>query len=345
MEFVARAYGVVLQSDAPIPGLHSHASLGRRTGSSALIAWGTPLALDGSVSWGLVHVSDVTDDDGVPMFCLARAESNPSLLRLSYVDGTTFWIERGFQNEPDQISAWWPDGMTSEDASTYFLGPVLGYLLRMRGQIVLHASAVGLAPRDHPDHEAAGAVALVGPPGAGKSTTAAAFAMRRCPVLTEDAAALREPQGENAPFDVLPGYPLIRLWADSVEMLYGAPDALPLLTPTWDKRYLALDETGVDAFLDTPLPLRAIMMLERREDSDDAPRAEMIPPAEAFIALVGNTYRNLVLDRDQRIDEFRGLHRLLRTTPVFRIIPHVDPDRIDDLLDLILETAASTPRE
>lgn len=343
MALLARAYGVVLQSDAPIPSLCPKAPREGRARPTVFVSWGSPFASDASVPWAPVHVSDATDDDGSPLFLLARAETNSSLLRLSYGDGTTFWIERGFPVEPDRIWACWPDGMTAEDASTYFLGPVLGHLLRLRGQLVLHASAVGLVPRQHPDHEAAAAVALVGPPGVGKSTTAAAFALRGFPVLSEDAAALREPQAEGAPFDVLPGYPLIRLWADSVEMLCGAPDALPLLTPTWEKRYLALDDVGVDAFLDTPLPLRAIMMLAGREDSAQAPYVEPVPPAEAFIGLVGNTYRNLVLDRGQRIDEFKGLHRLLRTTPVFRIIPHADPGRIDDLLELILETAASPP--
>jgi len=31
----------------------------------------------------------------------------------------------------------------------------------------------------------------------------------------------------------------------------------------------------------------------------------------------------------------------LRTTPVYRIIPHADPARLDDLLDLILATASA----
>ena len=39
---------------------------------------------------------------------------------------------------------------------------------------------------------------------------------------------------------VQPAYPQLRLWPDSVAMLYGAPDVLPPLTPTWDKRALAL---------------------------------------------------------------------------------------------------------
>jgi len=38
-----------------------------------------------------------------------------------------------------------------------------------------------------------------------------------------------------------PGYPRVCLWPDTVEKLFGAEDALPQLTPTWEKFFLPLD--------------------------------------------------------------------------------------------------------
>jgi hypothetical protein len=189
-------------------------------------------------------------------------------------------------------------------------------------------------------------MALVGPPGSGKSTLAAAFARRGHAVLTEDVCALCETgqpcrdafgggDQEAGVVEVLPGYPLIRLWPDAAEMLYGSAEALPLLTPTWDKRYLPLGQAGAE-FCDEPLPLRSIVLLAPREDTD-APRLEPVPPAQALIHLVGNTYKNLLLDRDQRIDEFRFLHRLLEAVPVRRAVAHTDPAYLDRLLDLLVE--------
>ena len=102
----------------------------------------------------------------------------------------------------------------------------------MRGVVPLHASAVAVA-----NH----AVALVGAPGAGKSTTAAAFAQRGFPVLSDDLAALTERENQ---FFVQPGYPRVNLWPDSVSALFGSHDALPPITPTWEKRYMALDRDG-----------------------------------------------------------------------------------------------------
>ena len=51
------------------------------------------------------------------------------------------------------------------------LGPVFAFVLRLRGAVTFHASAVRIGD----------AVAFLGPQGAGKSTTAAALALRGCP--------------------------------------------------------------------------------------------------------------------------------------------------------------------
>src|SRR5262249_61728973 len=107
-------------------------------------------------------------------------------------------------------------------------GPIFGFLLRLRGVTCLHASAIAVDGR---------AIALIGPPGAGKSTTAAAFTQQGYPALSEDVVALCD-LGDS--FLVPPGYPLILFVPGSVQALFGSKDALPPLTPNWDKRYLDL---------------------------------------------------------------------------------------------------------
>src|SRR5690348_16585408 len=102
----------------------------------------------------------------------------------------------------------------------------MGFVLRLRGALCLHASSVAVGDS---------AVALVGLPGAGKSTTAAAFACAGFSVLSDDVVALAD---EGPQFYVHPGYPRVNLWPDSVQELFGSEDALPRITPTWDKRYL-----------------------------------------------------------------------------------------------------------
>jgi hypothetical protein len=216
--------------------------------------------------------------------------------------------------------------LTNEDLATYLLGPVMGFVLRRRSILALHASAVCIGGR---------AVALCGESQAGKSTTAAAFALRGIPVLCEDVTPLIEEHGK---FQVEPGYPRVCLWPDAVEKLFGAPDALPRLTPTWDKFFLPLDG-GNAKFEEQRRVVSAVYHFAPRVAEADAPRIEAMSAREALLELVQNTYMNWLLDRRQRAAEFDALGKLVAHVPVRRIVPHVDPGRIGALCELIVADA------
>jgi len=115
--------------------------------------------------------------------------------KLHYSDGTEFIIDR----KGTEVWCVWPDTLTLEDAVVYLLGPVLGFVLRLRGITCLHASAISVGDR---------AVVLLGPAGAGKSTTAAAFAKLGYPVLSDDVLALSD---QNTTFLAQPAYPHLHL--------------------------------------------------------------------------------------------------------------------------------------
>jgi hypothetical protein len=247
--------------------------------------------------------------------------------RFLYDEGAEFYIDR----TGTAVWARWTAALTFEDAVTYLLGPVLGFVLRLHGRTCLHASAVAVGGR---------ALALVGPVGAGKSTTAAALAGRGCPALADDVLAL-EPQG-----DVLlahPAYPRLRLWPESARQLYGSPDALPPLTPTWDKRYL--DVAGSGLFERRAVPLGAVYLLGERSATAGAPAVGPLPPAGRLFALARNTYLNFLLDKAMRAREFALLGRVAAAVPLRRATPHADPDRLERLCDLLLEDfrALDTP--
>ena len=245
---------------------------------------------------------------------------------MRYSDGTEFIIDRS----GSEVWATWHDPLTLEDAATYLLGPVFGFLLRLRGDTCSHASAVEIEGK---------AIVLLGPAGAGKSTTAAALAGLGCPVLTEDVVALRD-CGDVC--FVQPGYPLIRLWPDSVQTLYGSSDALPLLTPNWDKRYLDLTTNG-SRFQPEPTPLAALYLLGERRDDASAPFIEAISSRTGLMTLVENTYTNYLLDQSMRAREFNLLGLLLSRTPFRRVTPHTDPSRLPELCQTIIDDFRSLP--
>jgi hypothetical protein len=216
--------------------------------------------------------------------------------------------------------------LTMEDLAVYLRGPVMGFVLRRRGVMALHASAVAVQGR---------AVVLCGPSESGKSTTAAALALRGVPVLSDDVTALSD---GIAGFQVEPGYPRICLWPDAVRDLLGQPDALPRLTPSWEKCFLPLDGNNA-CFEAQRKPLGAVYLLAPRMAEANAPRIEEMGAREALLDLVQNTYMNWLLDRNQRAAEFDALSKLVMQVPVRRIVPHADPGRIGHLCDLILADA------
>jgi hypothetical protein len=243
---------------------------------------------------------------------------------LEYSDGTRFVVN----GDGSRVWGIFRPPLTAEDLVTYFLGPVMGFLLRRRNTISLHASCVEICGHG---------VALSGEAGLGKSTTAAALALRGVAVLSEDIVPLKE---MREVVRVIPGYPRICLWPDAVVSLLGSAQALPQLTPVWEKHYLALD--GMRAqFSGNELPLGLIYMFAPRVASEIAPRVEAVSPREALLFLVQNTYMNWLLEREQRAAEVDALARLVQRVPVRRIVPHSDPKRIGELCNLIVGDAHS----
>lgn len=222
--------------------------------------------------------------------------------RFRYSDGTDFLIAA------DGRRVWtrWRAPNALEDTATYLLGPVLGFVLQRHGIYTLHASAVVVDGR---------AIALAGQPAAGKSTTAAAFALAGDPVLTDDITALL-PDGEA--FMVQADSPLLRLWPGASTLLYGTPRALPRLSETWDKRFLHLTRSGVQA-RQAPRPLAAVYALDGETVAGSTPRLLALHGQEALMALVGNSYVNHLLRPAARAAELDLLTRIAHRVPIHRL--------------------------
>jgi hypothetical protein len=317
------AFGLSVASDLPVPGLVP------RTGfvGADVHLWfrqRPPRLKEPQSGETPFYVSPDGNGMGVPSLRV-QITNDGGYFCFRYTDGTKFLVDRGGTN----VWASWPRTLTLEDTATYLVGPVLGFLLRLRGITCLHASAVALGGR---------AFALVGPPRAGKSTTAAAFARRGVLVLSDDLVALSD---EGGCLKAQPGIPRIRLWPESVCALYGAPDALPLLTPNWDKRYLDLAANG-PLFQQLPLPLAAIYLLGERSLDARAPFVEGLPAPEGLMDLVANTYTNRLLDRLMRAQEFNALGRVVTRIPIRRVIPHADPASLGKLCEVLLEDFQAT---
>lgn len=310
------AFGLTLRANQAIPGLIPRAAVPRPDACVWLGA--TPASPRvGDLPHDVWYVSP--EHDGNAPALRVWKVAGGDYFRLLYSDGTEFLVDR----DGTEVWATWLESSTVEDTATYLLGPVLGFVLRLRGTACLHASAVAIGDR---------AIALLGPATAGKSTTAAAFSGLGYPVLADDIVALSE-RGQT--LLVQPAYPQLRLWPDSVALLYGAVDALPRLSASWDKRALDLTERG-HHFQDQALPLAAIFVLDERSTKAE-PHITGVWGRDKVLMLLANTYAGYLLDSERRGEEFEMLGRVASSVPIRRVTPSTDPAHLSRLCARILE--------
>ena len=292
-------YGLRIESDRPLPGvinLTNDAPVDVRiefkdTGER-------PKADPASVR--LSYQSQYRDENDNPNLMFWDSTTEPGYARFLYADGSEFVIDDG----GTRVRVYWPTSATTANAISYLVGPILGYVLRLRGEVVLHASAVVI------DN---GVVAFVGPSHSGKSTLTAAFAHAGFPAFSDDQVAVGDKEGVLI---AQPGYPRLRLWSTSASVIQIPHEHLPQIAPEEDKRFLDLT-TGRYRFHSAPLPLRVIYILGARS-TKESPKTGIEPLGEknAMLQLIANTYVNYLLSPEQRRIEFEALAHIVRKIPV-----------------------------
>lgn len=286
--------GLTIESAIAIPGLSPVTQAAR---ADLIVSVRDRAALPVDVA-NTRYVSPERLDDGGAQLRVWSDRAGAHWFR--YHDGTEFVID----GAATRVEVHWEPPLAAADAAVYLLGPVLGFVLRLRGVVPLHASAVMIGGRG---------VAFVGDAWTGKSTTAAAFASLGYPVLSDDLLPIVE---TNETIVVYPSHPRITMWPDSARALFGGAE-LPQLTPTYDKRYLDL-QSG-DRFQPAPVPLEVIYVLGARAMDAREMRVESMRPQDALLSLVSNTYGNYLLEPAMRAVEFDLLSRVVERVAVRRV--------------------------
>lgn len=323
MSYSYRAYGFGINSPVSIPGLQP----------TQPDSHDIPLKLEigPPPDW----VKRLQDSPGRVLSHLPAGERTPepSFVLMEYADANCFELAYSpglrfvVTGTAERVWGAFEAPLTIRDLAMYLLGPVSGFLLRRLHITCLHSSAVDWNGN---------AVLFCADAGYGKSTTAAALALRGLPVVAEDIVPLELTRGK---FRAVPGYPRVCLWPESVALLGESLEAFPRLTDLWDKRYLSLNGQRT-YFARERLPVGVIYMLAMRSESPDSPRVEELTPKDALLELVKNTYMNWLLDREQRAEEFNVIGNLVQQVPVRRLVPHSDPQGIGRLCELIQSDVA-----
>jgi hypothetical protein len=205
-------------------------------------------------------------------------------------------------------------GSSERNVRLFLLGSALGALLHQRGLLPLHANAIEMDGR---------AIAFCGHSGAGKSTIAAWFHDRGRRILTDDVCVTGfDPDGGAIAY---PGIPRLRLWREALE-------ASGREAGDYDRSFDALDKYDVPSEHRAlaPLPLAAIYLLRRADESDGTPAIERLQGVDSVETLMANTYRGAYLQTIGRTGEhLAACLRVARQVPVFRAARLWGFDRFD----------------
>ena len=203
----------------------------------------------------------------------------------------------------------------------FLLGTAASLLLHQRGVLPLHASGIRTAK---------GAVLFAGHSGSGKSTLLATFLERGYTMLTDDIAVITLDE-QQCP-QVFPGYPRLKLWADSAATLNKSTDNLERVRPEFDKFSVIADSS-----LETePLPLHAVYVLTPTNEADL--RLEALQDARKFNIFLDHTWQKLALKKMNRhVQHFQQAVAIANRIQVRRVFRPEQPFLPHQLADLIEE--------
>jgi hypothetical protein len=201
----------------------------------------------------------------------------------------------------------------------FLLGSAFGALIHQRGLLPVHGSAVNID---------GSAVIIAGPSGAGKSTLAAAFAKRGYTILTDDVSVTENLSDGST--RVHPGYPQMKLWADSIHHLELSTARGHEIRPRVDKYNIPIGPFATEA-----LPINRIFILS--PDETEAPICKQLAGVEKFEALAANTYRfNFIVGVPHKRAHFERVAKLAAFIPVFRVHRPRMRFAADEIIDIIL---------
>jgi hypothetical protein len=151
--------------------------------------------------------------------------------------------------------------------SLFTVSEALGLILFQRGYFLLHASSVQVGKE---------AWCFMGLPGAGKSTTAAAFIKAGCGLLSDDLTAITFSDGVAF---VVPAYPQLKIWDKTVEGLEYDQSMLRPVSEGGNK----FSYSPKSAFLHEPVKLREVVFLHKaRNRKDISPLSAAEIPTETL---------------------------------------------------------------
>jgi hypothetical protein len=246
------------------------------TGKDVSVGWGDPAQFPADANGAAAYL---------------RFDSREAILALPALGG---FAVRGGQ----EITVFSDPAADAGVLERHLVGNILAILLYQRGYLVLHASVVNIGGR---------AIAFLGEPGAGKSSTAAALLSQGHGLLADDTAAL---PNCDPPGLVVPAFPQLKLSLLAAQALGYPSDALDQAAVIDGKLILRVNR----GFETQAVPLGRIYVLRRGSDF----QVEPITPHQAVVEFIRHSVPVRFLQSGDAA-HFGNCLRLARWLPAFRL--------------------------
>jgi len=205
------------------------------------------------------------------------------------------------------------------------LDQVLPRCLAHQGKIMLHASAVQLEQ---------GLLLFIGDSGVGKSTLAGDFHQAGQPVVSDDCLWVKENKDQIL---AVPSYGGLRLWEDSLSVLFAAEQDTHSMAHYSTKKRVPLNENELLRF-GRGIPVLAVIVIS---PPGQTPVSEVIldqlSRREAFIAMMKQTFQLNLMDLERMACHVQALGRIVPRLPSFRLSMPRDYDLLPVVRQKILE--------
>jgi hypothetical protein len=231
-----------------------------------------------------------------------------------------------------RVTVRWDSDALLPDIPAVLQGPGIAACLHLRDTPLLHGCVVDVD---------GGAILIMGAPGTGKSTTAAALVRAGCRLVSDDLAAM-----SLRDVDVLvhAGYPRLRLFADSATATGWDPATLSrtFVTPLiGDKRCVDL---GGTRFTADALPVRAMYVLQPRRAGRADPVVTGIDRAAAWGLLAQQVYALRFLDVHRRLRCVRDCAAIAARVPLRTVQASDGLGGLSRLVDVLTDDARAARR-
>jgi hypothetical protein len=290
----------------------------------------------------LYHVFGLNIESAIPFLDIPRVEGNPDVtvrygkvpdsIRDPRIKGVRYQAGPGeFLLRVDNVARYYvtdgnrivierQPGAANEEVLLFLMGSAMGALLHQRNILPLHGSSIEV--------EGEGVI-FTGPSSVGKSTLAGGFHKKGYPLLSDDVCAVTAVNNERP--RIIPGFPRLKLWADTLEKLERDRKGLKRvrLDRNFKKYFLPFDNA-----YGRSIPVRSVFVLEAT--NIDKFEVIQLKAGEKVDPILNHTYRPRFLEGlGGKKEHFKQCAAVAAKAAVIRVIRPIKGFRLNELMDLV----------